>query len=534
MTVSARRAADSPDCTGVVTFHDGNSKTSVGSRSNMPEGCALRSHVDRVQERDASADPAPAGSAGIAPARLAVRHVTASRLGDIRIDPATVPVGRASVIYVEGTCLTERRAGCNIELRLRHVEARAILSAVGARQRRFSATLSLGPATPVGRYEVIAVVAQRLRAPQVVSVGCVEVVDEPVPLTAIPIPAEPDDEPLVAVCMATHEPSPGLFDRQVASIREQTHRRFVCIVCDDRSSPATWERIVRAVGDDERFVCVRQTDHLGFYRNFERCLRLVPLQASFVALADQDDVWHRDKLAVLVGTLDRESARLVYSDMNVVSAEGLVISPTYWRERQNNFTDLASLLLMNTVTGASCLFTRAVLDDALPFPPEVGRAFHDHWLACVALAGGEIGYLDRPLHDYVQHESNVAGTFTPSDDFKGGAAHALMRFIASPRVRFRSAVRHAGTTYREELFRLEVFARTLELRLGGRLEPARSTVVRRAATVSMSGRSFLWLLERTLRDVSGRNATLGVENQLLKAIVWSRLSRWVAPGLAQH
>lgn len=459
--------------------------------------------------------------------------MTSSRLGEIRIDPAAVPVGRASVIYIEGTCLSERRGGCNIELRVRHVNAQAMLSAVGARQRRFSATLSLDAGTPVGRYEVTAVVAQRLRAPQLVSVGCIEVVDEPVPLTAIPTPAEPDDEPLVAICMATHEPSLRLFDRQVASIREQSHRRFVCIVCDDRSSPATWERIMLAVGDDERFVCVRQTDHLGFYRNFERCLGLVPLQASFVALADQDDVWHRNKLAVLVEALDWESAHLVYSDMNVVSADGLMISPTYWRERQNNFTDLASLLLMNTVTGASCLFARAVLDDALPFPPEVGRAFHDHWLACVALAGGEIGYLDRPLHDYVQHASNVAGTFMPAGDFKGGAAHALMRFIASPRARFGSAVRHAGTTYRDELFRLEVFARTLELRVGNRLVPGRSEAVRRAAAVSTSGRSFLWLLERTLHDVSGRNATLGVENQLLKAIVWSRLSRWVAPGLAQ-
>ncbi len=48
-------------------------------------------------------------------------------------------------------------------------------------------------------------------------------------------------------------------------------------------------------------------------------------------------------------------------------------------------------------------------DDALPFPPLLAKAFHDHWLAVVALARGEIAYLDEPLYDYVQHGDAVIG-----------------------------------------------------------------------------------------------------------------------------
>ena len=55
------------------------------------------------------------------------------------------------------------------------------------------------------------------------------------------------------------------------------------------------------------------------------------------------------------------------------------------------------------------MFRREVLDDALPFPPRLARAFHDHWIALVAMARGEFAYLDEPLYDYVQHERAVIG-----------------------------------------------------------------------------------------------------------------------------
>jgi hypothetical protein len=51
----------------------------------------------------------------------------------------------------------------------------------------------------------------------------------------------------------------------------------------------------------------------GAYRAFERCLARVPAHAAFVAPCDQDDVWHPDKLAVLVEALERTGAVLAYT-----------------------------------------------------------------------------------------------------------------------------------------------------------------------------------------------------------------------------
>jgi glycosyltransferase involved in cell wall biosynthesis len=322
--------------------------------------------------------------------------------------------------------------------------------------------------------------------------------------------------------MATHEPPHELFERQIASIKEQTYVRFVCIVCDDASSPEARARIVRASADDPRFVVLENDRRVGFYRNFERCLRAIPAEASFVALADQDDRWHPDKLATLLSAIDGTCARLAYSDMNIVTTDGRTLSTTYWVGRSNNRTSLSSLLLMNTVTGGAALVRRDAVEDALPFPAEIGRPFHDHWLACVALAGGEFAYVDRPLYDYVQHAENVAGTFVSSSELEGGAVHALGRML-STRGKWRHSLGAAATTYQDELVRVELFAKTIELRLGDRVVPSRRSAVRRGAHITESGMSFLWLLRRSLRDVSGKGGTLGVENHLLEALAWRRV-----------
>ena len=83
-----------------------------------------------------------------------------------------------------------------------------------------------------------------------------------------------------------------------------------------------------------------------------------------------------------------------------------------WEGRRNNHTDLASLLVANTVTGAATLFRREIADLALPFPETSGLQFHDHWLGCVALAAGDVAYVDGPLYDYVQHGGAVFGDVT--------------------------------------------------------------------------------------------------------------------------
>jgi glycosyltransferase involved in cell wall biosynthesis len=323
------------------------------------------------------------------------------------------------------------------------------------------------------------------------------------------------EAPLVAICMATFEPDRRLLERQISSIREQTHERWLCLISDDGSGAESLEHLRKLIAGDERFTLSIGEGRLGFYANFERALRMVPPEAGLIALADQDDRWYPEKLAALIAA--RGDAELVYSDMRIVDEAGEVISDTFWRGRRNNYTDLASLLLANTVTGAASLFRRELLDLVLPFPEPVGDPFHDQWIAAVALATGRIAYVKRPLYDYVQH---------------GGAARgheAAMRSYdprrrldwRNPRATLAELSAHAERAYEMNARRIASSARAIQARTDG-LEPNKAWALERLARLDTKRPPVGWLARRSLRRLRGHNETMGIELSLLAAVLWRR------------
>lgn len=331
----------------------------------------------------------------------------------------------------------------------------------------------------------------------------------------------PAETPLVAICMATFDPDPALLQRQIASIREQTHEAWLCLISDDRSSDERFEQLRALTADDPRFELSRAEERLGFYLNFERALKMVPPEAQFVALADQDDRWYPEKLDALLAA--RGSAQLVYSDMRIVDEAGGVVSDTFWRGRRNNYTNLASLLLANTVTGAASLFRRQLLDQVLPFPPPVGDPFHDQWIASVALATGQIAYLDRPLYDYTQHGQAARGHDAAMQEWN---PRRLLN-VRHPRQSLQQIAAHGQRSYEDNLRRISLAAQTIEERTGGTLEPHKARTLRRLARLGRP-RSAAWLAARSSRRLAGRNETMGIELSLLTAIAW----HWMAKARA--
>ncbi|MGH8544973.1 MAG: glycosyltransferase, partial [Gammaproteobacteria bacterium] len=141
----------------------------------------------------------------------------------------------------------------------------------------------------------------------------------------------------VAICMATHDPDISLFMRQIESLIAQTHDDWICIISDDCSPPEKYFRLREIVSQDTRFYTSRSKQRLGFYRNFERALSLVPARCGFVSLSDQDDQWHAHKLETLLSRFNDESTTLVFSDMNIVGRDGSIISTSFWSNRRNNY-----------------------------------------------------------------------------------------------------------------------------------------------------------------------------------------------------
>jgi glycosyltransferase involved in cell wall biosynthesis len=331
------------------------------------------------------------------------------------------------------------------------------------------------------------------------------------------IAARADGSPLVAVCMATYDPPPVLFGRQIASIVAQTHTNWICIITDDGSPPESFARIAALSQRDSRFHVYRNQNRLGFYHNFERCLSLVPAAARFVALSDHDDDWRPDKLATLLSRFN-DRTQLVYSDMRIVTAGGECLSDTYWTTRRNNYTDLVSLLVANTITGAASVFRRELLVDVLPFPDRHGHVFHDHWIAAVALARGKIRYVRRPLYDYVQHDGNVIGHRplppAPWLDSLRQLWESLRPF--DRRVWFERLMTY-GKSHDVRYDPARQFARLLLRRCGSTLSPANRRALQRFGGADRSATAWLWL---ALRGLLHNPVTRGGEFEMLASLLW--------------
>ena len=441
----------------------------------------------------------------------------------VRLDaplPAELAVGAGTAVFVCGTCFAPgvRIAALALTVDgdeqplmahgMPRIEVMRAYDAPASYRSGFWGMARIGPRS--GREPCVLGLRARFEDGRqaATELGRIPVAGPPAPVAAV--------SPEVAICMATYEPPPELFRRQVDSIRAQTHQGWVCIVSDDGSSPERFAAMEELLAGDERFLLSRSPRRLGFYRNFERALSLAPAGARYVAMADQDDRWHPDKLATLVAQIG--DARLIYSDARIVGEDGRLVAPTYWGLRRNNHSDMASLLITNAVTGAASLFPRALLDDALPLPPAQFAHFHDHWIALCALATGAIRYVDRPLYDYVQH---------------GGAFVGHAKANRMPRLRDRLPSlwrdpRERARVWRMHYFvdacRLIQFASILELRCGDRMGARHRRALERFASADRSVAPLGRLAALGAREVVGqRRETLGGEWMLLHAFGWRHL-----------
>lgn len=346
------------------------------------------------------------------------------------------------------------------------------------------------------------------------SLGRIEVVERSTPPAYDNLPAAAG-QPLIAICMASFNSDIELFRAQVESIRAQTYRNWICLISDDCSEAERFEAIGETIEGDARFRLSRAESHLGFYRNFERALTLVPREAELVALSDHDDRWYPGKLEALAEAIG--SAQLAFSDVRRVDADGRVRAETLWEGRRSSHSNLASLLISNTIVGASCMFRREVIDYALPFPAGPGWDFHDHWLALVALALGHVAYVDRPLYDYVQHPRAVLGRAASEQEPSRNVDRLGLRDrLSDVLARWRSM-------YFFLYLQRDFQARVLLARCGGHLSARKRRTLRRVADAASSPTAFAWLAARPGRSLFGRNETLRTEALLAKGILWLHL-----------
>lgn len=227
----------------------------------------------------------------------------------------------------------------------------------------------------------------------------------------------------IDIALATYNGS-AYLPEMLRSYEQQSHPDIRLIVSDDGSSDDTIS-FVNKHRSQISVQVVPSSPRKGVLRNFETAISATT--SSYIALSDQDDVWHRDKLAALqksIMEIEKEFGSdvpaLVFSDLQIVDALGKVTHPSYFKSTlKSPATSFRDYVLSSHVPGCAMMINRALLEKALPFP-EVG--IHDHWLIQVATLMGKVGYVDAALMGYRQHGSNSVGLGSRSK-------HGLERFI---------------------------------------------------------------------------------------------------------
>jgi glycosyltransferase involved in cell wall biosynthesis len=203
---------------------------------------------------------------------------------------------------------------------------------------------------------------------------------------------------------------PALLD----SLAAQTLLPCELVVSDDASADATITQI-ESFAEQAPFPVrlLRNPQRLGVVGNFSRAL--AACQETYIALADQDDVWRPGKLEELASALAAPGMLAAFSDAEVVAANLTPLGYTMWQRvrftpreqvRLRRGEGFPVLLRHQVVTGATLAFKAPLRETALPIPEGWP---HDAWLALLAAAQGGLVAVPKPLIAYRQHGGNVVG-----------------------------------------------------------------------------------------------------------------------------
>ena len=122
--------------------------------------------------------------------------------------------------------------------------------------------------------------------------------------------------PKIAVLMASYKGNQWLSE-QVGSILQQVNVDLTLFVSDDGSTDGTLEYLNQIAESDSRVVVLPKLNRMGSAgKNFYRLISDVDISGfDYVAFADQDDIWHLDKLSRHVKLIEVENAECVSSNV---------------------------------------------------------------------------------------------------------------------------------------------------------------------------------------------------------------------------
>lgn len=214
---------------------------------------------------------------------------------------------------------------------------------------------------------------------------------------------------LVSIVLCSY--NGGRFiEEQVKSILGQSYAPIELVICDDRSTDNTVTIVQQLAEKDNRIRLFVNEQNLGYNKNFEQAFGYA--RGNYIAISDQDDIWHIDKIKIMMEQWPA-GAEMVYSISSNFNSDHPEFLPGNMRVNYKNFDEPAMLVFDSPVHGHACMVTKALVEKAKPFPPGV---FYDWWLSMFAAADGALGLVKETLTWHRVHGDNFSRNLVAIED----------------------------------------------------------------------------------------------------------------------
>jgi glycosyltransferase involved in cell wall biosynthesis len=232
---------------------------------------------------------------------------------------------------------------------------------------------------------------------------------------------------LVSVIMCTYNGALYVTE-QLDSILAQGYSPLEIIVADDASTDETWTILQSYAAKDQRIKIFRNEKNVGFNINFSQACEKAT--GKFIAIADQDDIWEPEKIAVLVDAIkESKDTMLVHCISARFEEKGKPHLRSLRLLNYFNGNDVRYFMLSNYVSGHNMLLRKELLAASLPFPPNM---YYDWWLVVNACVIGQVKAVEKILVWHRMHQQNATGAAKPKVPFYQQVKVVLSSILSIP------------------------------------------------------------------------------------------------------
>ena len=192
------------------------------------------------------------------------------------------------------------------------------------------------------------------------------------------------------------------IQKQIETILVNLSEGDELIISDDGSCDGTIELVTSLMEEDGRIRLI-QGPKQGVIANFENAI--LSAKGDYIYLADQDDLWEADKVAVVQECFQKQNCMVVVHDANIINELGQVTEESFYARRSSG-AGVVKNIVKNTYIGCCMAFRREVLQGILPIPKNI--EMHDQWIGVIGDMMGKAYFCDKVLFHYRRHGANVS------------------------------------------------------------------------------------------------------------------------------